>query len=279
MTLRAGDWTLALRPDLGGAIGALRFAGRDILRPTPDEATDVLQTACFPLLPYANRIDRGRFTFSGRRVDLGPTPGFEPHALHGVGWRAPWRMEADAWSATMTLDHAAGDWPWAFRAEQSFTLTDDGLVVSLSMTNTGRDPMPAGLGLHPYFVRRPGARLALGGRQVWTTDASLIPIALRPADAVFDWSGGPALDTAPFVDNAYAGWVGLARLADEAGVVELRAATAFVHVYAPRDEAFVCVEPVTHRPDALNAPASEPSGLVILAPGETLSLAMSLTAS
>ena len=278
--LEAGDWRAELEPRLGGAVLGLTFRGRPILRPTPEGADDPLQTACFPLIPYANRIRRGRFRFDGQAHDVGATPGFEPHALHGVGWRTALTAEqVDAHAAVLTLRHDAGaDWPWAFDAEQRLVLSDDGLSIVLSLTNRDDRAAPAGVGLHPYFHRPPDARLTLAAPRVWLTD-DLIPRALAPADALFDWSSGPSVADAPFVDNAYDGWTGEARLASSNGGAVIAApGVDRVHVYAPQAADFVCIEPVTHRPDALNAPDGEPSGLVVLQPGQSLSLSMRIGA-
>ena len=109
----------------------------------------------------------------------------------------------------------------------------------------------------------------------------LIPTDLAPTAAVFDWADGSRIDDAPFIDNAYAGWDGIARIADEERMITLEASSnaGWAHVYAPRGAGFVCVEPVTHRPDALNAQTGEASGLMVLQPGETAAMSLMITAA
>ena len=282
IVLAAGDWRAEIEPALGGSILSLALRDRPILRPTPAGANDPLQAACFPLVPYANRIDHGRFRFEGQAFDIGATPGFEPHALHGLGWLRPWEVtQANADSAVLTFRHAAGPgWPWAFEAEQRFALSEQGLRVDLTLTNRDARPAPAGVGLHPYFHRPADARLTMAAPQVWLSDDTLIPRELAKAEALFDWSESPLVADAPFVDNAYEGWTGEARLASSEGVVTLSApGVSRAHVYAPQGADFVCVEPVSHRPDALNAPSDEMSGVAALQPGETLSLSMTIGAA
>lgn len=279
--LSAGDWRATLRPELGGALTGLSRRGLDVLRPTPEGVCDPFQTACFPLVPYANRIDGGRFVFEGREIGLTPTPGFAPHALHGDGWRRPWTLEIrDDRSATLALDHERGVWPWRWTARQTVGLDEAGLTIDLSISNTDAEPMPAGLGLHPYFVRPEEGRLTLQAGAVWRVDDRSIPVELAPTAAVFDWTDGPRIADAPFVDNAYADWNGIARIADEGRMVRLEASAnaGWVQVFAPRGEGFVCVEPVTHRPDAVNAPPGEASGLAVLKPGETLAMSLTIAA-
>lgn len=281
IVLQAGDWRTVLNPALGGSVAELSWRGLPVLRPTPHDADEPLQTACFPLVPWANRIANGRFVFDGRACDVGATPGFEPHALHGLGWRRSWDAEVlGSAGAVLPLRHPGGqDWPWAFSAKQRFRLSEDGLHIALSMTNTDSEGRPAGLGLHPYLHRLPDDRLTLAAPRVWRADETLIPCELAPAQAVFDWRDGPAIADAPFVDNAYEDWNGTARLAHADWSVTLASPdTRRVHVYAPQDADFVCIEPVSQQPDALNAPADEASGLVILSPGQTLSLSMTISA-
>lgn len=281
--LAHGDWSLTLRPELGAAVTRLTRRGQDVLRPAPAGATHPLETGSFPLLPYANRIDRGAFVFEGREVALPPTPGFEPHALHGIGWMQAWTvLQADEASVDLALTaRATADWPWTWTASHRLRLDADGVEMTLAIINEGVEPMPAGLGLHPYFAVEPDTVLTARAPRVWLNAANEIPEQLAPASSVIDWSHGAAVSTAPFVDNAYADWVGTADLRHAASLVTMTASpnARWLQVYAPGAGGFVCLEPVTHRPNAHNAPGDEDTGLTTLTSGQTLSLSMRITAS
>lgn len=275
--LTVGDWSATVRPELGGAILGLECCGQPILRPTPDGSEDILEAACFPLVPYANRIAGGRFAFGGRAVALPVPERFAPHALHGDGWLSPWTVEAvDETSVRLSLAGGGDHWPWRWTAVQTIVLDATGLRIDLILTNDSDEPAPAGLGLHPYFARAADARLTLEADGVWLTDAGQIPERKAAPTAVVDWSGGPALSEAPFVDHPYADWSGRATIEGDGRRVTLTASDncGWVQVYAPLDADFLCVEPVTHRPNALNAPAGEDAGVAVLAPGESLSMWM-----
>lgn len=280
--LEYGDWSLTLREDLGASVTALAWRGRDILRPAPSGASSPLETSSFPLVPYTNRIDRGLFTFAGREVTLPATAGFEPHALHGVGWQRPWQLlHKSPTSADLMLKAGPGpDWPWAWTASHRLSLDADGLEMTLSITNDDLHPMPAGVGLHPYFVCGSATVLTVPAARVWLTDAGDIPIRLAPAKSLVDWRQGVAVATAPQVDNAYTDAASPVRLEHGDHTVHLTAShtARCLHVFAPKDSGFVCLEPVTHRPNAHNAPADEETGLVTLLPGQTLTLSMRITA-
>lgn len=286
LRLTAGDWRATVAPEQGGAILSLDWRGQPVFRPTPEGATDMLETACFPLVPYANRIADARFEFEGRDVRLTALDRFAPHALHGDGWLNRWTVETVSddrvdmrldWPGETTAEGLG--WPWQWRARQTVELTEQGLEISLSVTNVGDSVMPAGLGLHPYFHRFEDSRLNLSATGVWLTDKREIPERIAAPDAVADWKNGLALAEAPFVDHAYAGWTGEAVLDGGGRRVVMQADGAdWTQVYAPVGANFFCVEPVTHRPDVLNAPSGEQGGLARLLPGEGLKLVMRLTA-
>ena len=129
ITLSAGAWTAQIGPDLGGALLSLSRDGEPILRPTPASAVetgDVLLTAGYPMMPYANRIDQGRFRFAGADYHLTTGALGAPHSLHGLAWRRAWAIDSrSAGACTLSLGHhPAGaddpDWPFAFGASQRF---------------------------------------------------------------------------------------------------------------------------------------------------------------
>ena len=66
VVLRRSSAQLTLDPQRGGAIREFSCDGRDVLRPTPESAgDDPLDMACFPMVPFVNRIADGRFDFGG----------------------------------------------------------------------------------------------------------------------------------------------------------------------------------------------------------------------
>ena len=97
LTLECGRLRLQLSPSIGGSICALEWVGeggaRPILRKCHTPPEKVLDAACFPLVPYVNRIRDGRFRFRGREVRLEPNMPGDPSPLHGQGWLNPWTVE------------------------------------------------------------------------------------------------------------------------------------------------------------------------------------------
>lgn len=278
--LSAGDLVLELAPHVGGAIarfGLDRSQGYvPLLRPAPDDLHDALDAGCFPLVPFSNRIRDGRFSFAGRHVELAPNLPGQKHPLHGQGWRNPWAVDhADEMSAELVYRHQAGEWPWAYEARQLFELDADGLSVRLSLTNLAADPMPAGLGLHPYFPCDGQTVLDAGVETVWTVDDEVMPVERQPA------AGRYCLRRRHIcgqdLDNGYAGWAGEAKIAWPEHGVELDIQSgdaAYFQVYSPAAGGFFVAEPVTHANAALNLAESQwaAAGVRILAPGATISM-------
>jgi galactose mutarotase-like enzyme len=144
---------MVLDPLRGGAIRELSWRGRPLLRPTPAQlGTDPFDTACFPMVPYVNRVGQGCFVFDGRSVRLARNWSRDPHPLHGQGWRVPWSVvRSSETAATLQFEGGGNDRPWKYVCEQRCQLLAEGLLVELSVTNAADSPMPAMLGLHPYF--------------------------------------------------------------------------------------------------------------------------------
>jgi len=291
--LAAGAARVVIAPLTGGAIASFALGGIDILRPTAPGSTDVRAHACYPLVPYSNRIANAQFAFAGHTFALARNFGDHPHSIHGVGWQRPWTVAArDATSARLVLEHTAADeaaraWPWPFRATQSIALRGDEtaatLVLRLTLANTGDAAFPFGLGWHPFFVRRKASRLAFHADGVWQTDAARLPLALQPAlpDGPFEPARDPGADT---IDNVFTDWEGAAMLDDGgrhvAATLLADRAASFLVVYAPQGAAFVALEPVTHMTDAFNhaARGASHTGTRTLGPGRAFSCTMEIGA-
>jgi aldose 1-epimerase len=270
IVLDRGAARLELLPEVGGSVARFTVDGRDILRPMAQGATDALEASSFPLVPFCNRVPYGRFTFEGRALSLAPNLAGHPHPLHGQGWRAAWTVdEAQGDRAVLSYDHAPSDWPWAYRAEQRFRLSEGGLRIDLSVTNTGDAPMPAGLGLHPYFPRRPGEALTAPVDGVWMIDENILPTVRHAGGWGPDWAGGARVgDHEGLIDHCYTGWSQRAELSGPGlptTTITASPTCRWLHVYVPLGQDVYCVEPCASRPDPFG-PGD--TGMVRLGPGE-----------
>ena len=282
LRLTAGKLLLALTPSVGGAISAFEWSdggtSRAILRKCHSPLEKVLDAASFPLVPYVNRIRDGRFEFRRREGRIAHNMAGDPSPLHGQGWLNPWTVDAaDDRSAVIGYQHPAGEWPWTYEARQHFRLDEHGVSVTLSCRNTDGEPMPCGLGQHPYFPCGPGTGIDTRVTDAWTIDGHVLPVEKVAATGRYDLRD--RLICGQDLDNGFGGWGGEARMSDPDWPYELRMSSPdarFFQVYSPSEGGIFVAEPVSHANAALNAPEAEwdELGMRVLEPGEEMSLAM-----
>ena len=268
--LRAGRIAVDLAPQAGGTIARFTVDDGDLLRRMPADAIasgQGNQAGCYPLVPYSNRIADGRLTVDGRDYDLPPNwPGMR-HPMHGEGWSRCWDVARHDERSAELVDRydATGGWPFRYRARQIFRLEADGLFVTMAIENLEDRPVPAGLGLHPFFMKDDDTELALRASGVWLGDKEVLPTERIAVPA--DWDYSTMRKVAPGLDNCFDGWDGHASIVwpQRRLRLELQASAPFRHtvVFTPGNRPYFCVEPVSH--------ANGQVGKSVLAPGATLS--------
>lgn len=260
LQLQAAGYRATLLPSAGGRVASLRRAHEghwhDLLVPLEDTAFDEHQwpkAGAFPMLPFANRLPAEGFWFQGRQVK--PPPGPQGHAMHGFMHRRPWQVVAVSQeSAELQCEHAGETdaWPWAFLASQRVSLGPAGLSVRLTLTNLSGQPMPMGMGWHPYHPTRPDATaeaLAFRARHRRALDAQG-----RACEAV----GAAVFGMAHGETAAFGGWDGKARMNTSCGLgvhVQTEGWDSLVLHRSPGGD-YLCLEPVTTCPGWLGRPGS-----------------------
>ena len=295
--LVTGDAVVEISPSVGGAIASFTLAGTDVLRPTPHDARtegDVRSFACYPLVPYSNRIANARLAFDGREHALARNFGDSPHSIHGVGWQRAWSVVSSSGAGVqLALEHdargeAAASWPWPFRVLQTFALMRSArgatLSARLAIENAGPHAFPFGLGWHPFFPKPPGTTLAFAATHVWKSDPTQIPIArVAVPDA---WRFDPPRPLCDVeLDHVFEPSPGVATIRWPAHGLEVaidadRALDRRV-VFVPPERDYLAFEPATHMTDAFNRAerGEQGTGTRLLPPGASFSCTMRLQAS
>jgi aldose 1-epimerase len=251
--LRLGAVMCRVAPALGGALLSLEIDGVDVLRRSSGTPADILETACFSLIPFANRIANGRFCFAGTDVSLPADPATPPHAHHGHGWRVPWTVARCSLNeAELTYLHPADRWPWTYRATQRLKLLPQGLALELETANLTDQPMPCGAGLHPYFALTAGSYITVDAPVQLRPDARGIPLIEAPG-----LTGPQLLSEIPPSDDLLLDRSGRALVGACDWEIALTADQAIGwQFYLPPSREFFCLEPVSHRPDSWNQPGA-----------------------
>lgn len=275
VTLADGPIEVELLPSIGARLHRLRAFGHDLLRSPVDPADhrrEPLRGGGYVMAPWCNRIAAGPTTVLGQLVDLPPnfTDG---SAIHGQVFDAAW----DRVDEGLFRIQAGGDgWPWRYECTSRVTIQDTTLHIELSLANRSSSPMPAGIGLHPWFRRPIDVRIDAqdGIRSNIDPQAPGVPVAgpwdLRamrsmPDDLDAAWSdpGDPAVE----LRWPDLGVTASVRAASEAGL--------WIVAASPGDLDAVAVEPQTHAPFGLRRLLRrEPGGLHLLAADATLRLSM-----
>lgn len=281
---------VTVAPDRGGSLLALAVRRGDAwLELMPDGRAAGARPSSWLMLPYSNRIRDGRFTFRGETHQLRNA---KNHAIHGDVRNRPWTV-AEQGTARIVLafdSHEAPDfdWPWPIRARVEIAIEGDALVQRLALENRGDTPMPAGFGWHPYFrrvVSREGEPVELAfratGRYPDSEPDGLPDGQAIPLPPELDYSSRKAVP-ADGLDACFAGFDGKAELAwPESRVRLLFECTPNVtHLicFAPADRPVIAVEPAANASDGVNLRAAglEGTGVIELAPGESLDAAFTL---
>ena len=273
MKLQHGDWQALICPERGAAFSRLQWRGRDVLVPTPEGAHHPGAYGAFWMLPWANRLDGGRI--AGHVMPINRAA--EDTAIHGLARDLPWEV-ISATTDQAVLQQRLKRAPFDYTARLAVALDGIGLVMEMTLRHEGTAPAPYGMGWHPWFIRSAATSLHLNASQRANHTARGLPESLS-------FCAGIAADEAGLIglDNFFAGWDGAARLATPAGSITLTATGDFaagVQVYAPAASPIICVEPVSHMPDAANRTAlAAAAPMRVLAQGQALHGTIRLTAA
>lgn len=248
LRIAAGPTEIDVAPAAGGRLAQVVHDGLDWLQgPTPGQEA-AIAWGCYPMVPWAGRIRAGRFRFDGRDFEL--PPGLGGHAIHGVGFTAPWRVEwhrRDAIELSLELPTDAR-WPFGGVVRQRISVLRSRLRLEMSLTADAQ-AMPAVLGWHPWLAKPD--QLVFAPESMYPRDADGIATLPSVAPSPPPWDdcfvhGGPILALR--------------------GEQMLRLSSDCDHwvVYDASPHA-TCIEPQTGPPDAFNLRPNR------LAPHSTLS--------
>ena len=263
-------------PSRGGVVSEFSWRGLQIFRSAATVVGDnPLDQACFPMVPFCNRIAAGKFRFAGRELHLPRNWQGDAHTIHGEGWQGRWSViENSERHVHMAFAGGGADWPWRYRAEQHLDVDPDGLNIELSAVNVGVESMPVMLGLHPYFAADHRCRLRASLPRYWLAGDTGLP--LTETATPFQWGFESSVaDGLPIVDNCFSGWDGTATLSRSDCTVAIRTTGCrWLHLYRPLNQDYLCIEPQSAATGAFNRGGAE---LQVLKPGERSAISMRVT--
>jgi aldose 1-epimerase len=281
---------LGLVPTLGGSVAAWQadHAGSpdgrlNLWRPWDGVTHDLYQLSSFAMVPWSNRISGGGFDCQGQFHPMQPNRAGEPYPIHGDGWLQPWTLRQvadDTVEMTLQSRHFQGN-PYDYEAVQTFRLVDGGLDQQVQVQHLGAEPLPYGLGLHPWFLRTPRTRISAPVDAVWLCADDPLPVE-QTQHFPAGWNLNDGISAhGNLIDNAYTGWGGTAQVDWPEWGMRLTAhmpdferdggaAEHFCLIYRPPHGSAFCFEPITQPIDAFHLPGQP--GLRLLAQGQSCRL-------
>lgn len=251
------------------------------------------------LFPFPNRIRAGSFAWEQKRYNLPLTGDAGKSAIHGFACRSPWRVideGANGNSAWVTGEFqisrdapsAVSLWPADARLRLTHRLMENRLRVEATVDGPGTDPLPFGLGYHPYFRLAPfGGEQAVvlaPAQRFWELQENLptgvqqpvagprdlragVPLAGLTLDDVLTDLPAPPADAVSGV-----GLLGVIRNPAGGAALRLYGSPDFRELVAftPPHRQAVCLEPYTCTTDAINLQqAGIDAGWKVLPPGQS----------
>jgi aldose 1-epimerase len=271
----------------------LRAFGHDVLRTPADPyayAREPVFWGSYVMAPWCNRVEAGAAVAVGSRIVELPANFPDGTAIHGQVYTRPWRVDAPG----VFSIRAGGDgWPWDYEVRQRVVTSGATLRLEYTLTNVSQEPMPAGIGIHPWFLRP--LRLAIHAERVHEVNTAAGrepgPVGGRfdlrrvrdvPDDLDGCWTdvADPAVELewpAAGVRATMRAAVGIAT-GERPGSRRVDAGRLLHVVMAsPRALDAVGVEPQTNAPQGLRRFLDgAPGGLVALDPGKRLRLDVAL---
>lgn len=225
------------------------------------------------LFPFPNRIERGRYTWNGIDYQLPVSDAFG-NAIHGFVMDRPWRVltaDSQVAIAEFQLSIDAPDrralWPSDFVFEVRYTLRQACLRADIRIVNAGDQPLPWGLGTHPYFKTPLGATSQQGqcliqvpAVESWELHNCLPTKRRLPVNSRTDLREGAALEGLQLDDvltslTPKQDVITTAILDPQAGI-QITQITAPLFrecvVFTPPGRPCVCLEPYTCVTNAIN---------------------------
>jgi aldose 1-epimerase len=264
------------------------------------------------LVPYANRI-RGKVSSNGSEITTsiagqtvtlpanwsGKNPGAEKLAMHGLMLTSKFenvQQRNTAQASTISGIFHAGNWDghWPSSTDMSIriTLRNDSVEFMVTAKNAGKEPLPMGIGWHPYFAIPSGdrkqARLHLPADKVASMNnyddvfptGEVNPVSMGDGKYDFTAADGKSLDDVYLDDNFQdlkrdASGSATSTVTDPASKYGIRVRAESpeiksIQVYSPLDKSFVAIEPQFNLPDPYGSEwKGADTGMVLLKPGES----------
>ena len=141
----------------GGRLKNLNLKGKIIIKEILNFDYTVSYASSI-LFPFVSRIEKGKFSFNGKKYQLECNDRGE-NALHGLVYNKEFKVIKKKESknyASVIIGYQEVEkhigFPYTFYIELTYTLFKNEISLSVKIENTDTKPFPFTLGWHPYFL-------------------------------------------------------------------------------------------------------------------------------
>jgi aldose 1-epimerase len=271
---------VSIVPSIGNNAFDVRVAGKPVFWSPYASLADFRAKPVFlgnPFLaPWANRLDQEAFFANGKRYVLNASLGnyrYDPHHLpiHGLlSYSSYWEVasmgahEAGAWLASRLefwrYPELMAQFPFAHTIEMTYGLAGGTMEVRTRIANESREPLPLGIGYHPYFTLAEAPRdewkVHVAAREHVLLSDLLIPTGEREPVTLPD----PVSLAGSHLDDVFTNLIrdddGRAEFWVRGGGRQISVIYGPKYpvavIYAPPGKDFICFEPMTAVTNAFN---------------------------
>lgn len=153
MKIRTDHQVAEINLQAGAALESLILSNAGRKREVISSSPGYLYSSSF-LFPFPNRLADGHYQIDGKTYHFPCNDFGNPNALHGfihdrkfdVLEQSPGMLKA-GYTYTGELEY----FPFPFMFRCTYVLEPSAITIRISVTNIGTEPMPFGIGWHPYF--------------------------------------------------------------------------------------------------------------------------------
>jgi aldose 1-epimerase len=283
--LRCGASRARLDADRGFTLYSMVVDGFDYLHTEPGfpEKGKVTHSGIPVLFPWPNRIAGAHFDWDGSSYDVPVTEPATGAGLHGFACHARWQiLQSDTDQVTgefiLSRDAAehAADWPADAGLRLTYQLAERSLLARATVFAPGPQPLPFGLGFHPY-LRVPGSfdqwLLQCDATSHWPLQEMIPTGEILPVPPELDFRQPRAIGDA-HLDDVLTGLPGVTAMSRRAALIgpetsiELFSDPAYRDyvLFTPASRDAVAIEPYTCTTDAVHMDSR--GGWRVLQPSE-----------
>lgn len=207
------------------------------------------------LFPCAGRLEDDTYTLDGKEYHL---------PIHGLARNFPWNLvEKDEEKGDMVLElHSSEEtlelYPFEFCLRFTYLLQEKSLKILQEYKNQSKRPMPFSAGFHPYFSIPEQVNIQLHTSEVMNTISNKLEKCPEKIPDGEEEVGYLVFETQEKEIRADFGEYKLTVAFDDV--------FRYLLIWYVKTEKFICLEPWTGKPDALNTRET----LLWVQPGESL---------